>query len=145
MSGAKLPLAARKSIRDEFDPYVPVFEKDMETLFGNKWTMEIPWAECIETNTNRGFADKPGDRMKGFFEKGILQLKQLTKEGKDEMVVEAINENADKHIMAIVIDDTIEGFSGCKFEDGKLCIIFKKGDYFGSNTDRTFAKLMSLL
>lgn len=47
--------------------------------------------------------------------------------------------------MTIVIDDKIKRWSDCKFMDGKLCIVFKEKDSFGTNIADTMENLISLL
>lgn len=54
-------------VRDHFNPYVSTFEKDMEDLLGIKWTLEMPWAECLDKAADSGFKQNPGEFAAGYF------------------------------------------------------------------------------
>lgn len=143
----KIPLAARKSIRDNFDSYIPKFEQDTTKLLGEPWTMEVDWAELLDScGTERNWmSEDPGAAVQSYFSNAIDQLKYLTKDGTDDMIKEGLAEAAPKKIMSVKADPDLKGIYGCAFEDGKLFIVFKKGNDFGGNAHKTFEELESKL
>lgn len=141
MDVSTFPLAVRKSIRDNFDPYLPQFAEDTRKLFGQEWIAEANWAENL-SNGGETFLKVPGQWMKNIFVAGVQQLQRYTKDGTDDMVVEAFQDAVPTKTIAVGIDDGITGYSGHAFRDGKLWLLFKSGKGFANNVGRTLDKVL---
>jgi len=130
---AKLPLAARKLIRDG-EPKAKATMEKFSKLLGAEFKYEIDWdALHAALPENNQYRDRIGD----FFQGSILEAVygHVDKLAKDPLGKEAFLESAHKRIIRSRIGDTDKsvhsnhGYNEVRFTDGVCEIIFPPGNF----------------
>ncbi|KAI0424106.1 hypothetical protein F5Y09DRAFT_348065 [Xylaria sp. FL1042] len=122
----KLPLALRKSVRDDWDAKKGEIEAKITALLGTEWTIDV--------NPNQVYAyateDKPyarenlGACIREYFDGASRRLVEFKDYYKEDGVNE-INSIAHAHVMMLDIDDQNRfSSSGCDVSEGKLRLLF---------------------
>lgn len=126
----KLPLAARKNVRDEWDNKKAELEGKMLALVGTAWKFETDplsiWPYAVEGSYGH---NSLGACIYAYFESFISTFSyflQSHKEGAQE-----INTVCPKHIVTLAPSEKFS-YSGCEVVDGKLCLLFHPNN-LGSN------------
>jgi len=149
----KLPLSARKNIRDEWDAKKGGLEDRLTDILGAKWTFEVDphslYAYTTDDN-NALLKERPGFLIHSTIESALEQLRKFAEEygedGKGEL-----NTVASAHVLAVAVaskdEPEFEAIStvGCSIRDGaKLCIVYEER-YIGYNSDQSLVDLADVL
>ncbi|KAF4635047.1 hypothetical protein G7Y89_g3041 [Cudoniella acicularis] len=139
----KLPLAARKNVRDGWEAKKPELEAKLLAHLGVPWTFEVnpliiyPYAEKDSYGHN-----SLGDCINAYFEAFEWTLRDFISKhgdtGKDEL-----NTVCSAHI-ATLIPSTKFNYCGTDVEDGKLRLLFHP-NYLGTNINDVAYKLAETL
>ncbi|KAL8820735.1 MAG: hypothetical protein Q9191_007454 [Dirinaria sp. TL-2023a] len=124
---AKLPLAIRKNVRDNWESAQPNLEKKISDLLGETWKTDIDPA-YLYTFAESGYSkDNPGDMIKSYIEGALNSLEKYVNNYGDEGKSE-LNTLASSH--TITMDVTTKSgitYTGCEIVGGVLRILFVKG------------------
>ncbi|KAK0624822.1 hypothetical protein B0T17DRAFT_590633 [Bombardia bombarda] len=133
---AKLSLAVRKNVRDEWDNNKEALEKQLTDLLGETWTIDIA-PNAIWPYHNDGYAKESlGSCIKSYVEGALYQLKYLTERYGDALKTE-VNTICHAHILTLDLEETTPprfSYGGCDVSDGKLRVLFLE-TYLGTNID----------
>ncbi|KAI0154635.1 hypothetical protein GGR57DRAFT_107107 [Xylariaceae sp. FL1272] len=128
----KLPLATRKSVRDDWDAKKEDVEKKLSEM------LETPWT--ISVNPNQVFAyaksDYPkqnlGNCIHEYFDSSTRRLQEYIDKYGDEGVKE-VNTIVHAHVMTLDVDDGKRfSYSGADIQDGQIRLLFHP-ENLGSN------------
>jgi len=125
----KLPLAAKKDLRDNWETKKEEIEKTLSGLLGTEWKFEV---EPLALHAYASSGDNNlGQTIAKYYTEAIPKMKTYLdtygEDGKKE-----INEKVPKHILALEHDDTGKvNYCACDIKDGKLRMTFK-ASYYGS-------------
>ena len=128
----KLPLAARKSFRDDFDAKKAEWEQAFSAVLGVPWTVEVNPNELYAyaaDSSDSSLKSEPGKAAADYFVKGVEKLKEFEKQY-GATGVAALNAQAPTHVVTLQQDDATDS-SSCVVRDGALAITFKD-EQFGS-------------
>ncbi|KAJ7226449.1 hypothetical protein C8J57DRAFT_1197570 [Mycena rebaudengoi] len=141
---AKLSLAVRKNVRDEYENKKADFDKELSELLGVPWTFDFnPLAIYPYAESQRFAKDQPGTTLRDYMRGAITGLK---------WVVEVYGEGGKKELNDIVAEHTIQlevgdpdqiirnTDLGAVVVDGTLRILFA-ADSFGSNAYSSLGEL----
>ncbi|KAK4167133.1 hypothetical protein QBC43DRAFT_8469 [Cladorrhinum sp. PSN259] len=127
----KLPLAARKNVRDAWENNKADLELQLSEILGTPWTTDINPAAIWPYGASDSYAKQsPGDCIKSYVEGAIYQIKYLTGRYGDGFKTE-INDLAPAHILTLDVEETSPprfSYGGCDIADGKLRILFVEND-----------------
>ncbi|MCJ1351758.1 MAG: hypothetical protein MMC33_001742 [Icmadophila ericetorum] len=135
----KLPLAARKDLRDNWENKKSEFEKTISELFGTAWTIEVnPFVN--QAYATGSASQEAGRILASYIEQGLPKLQDYVKKYGTDGTTE-LNTVASSHILTIVPDDTGKvSYNACDIKDGKLRILFHE-DQYGSWQSYAFENL----
>ncbi|KAG5779279.1 hypothetical protein H9Q73_007067 [Fusarium xylarioides] len=130
----KLPLAARKNLRDEWQNKLADFEEQLSKAMGVEWKIDIDALAVVSYGAEGSWArDSPGSMIANYVEEAIKELERNPK------YHDEINKLASAHVLTMDVDEE-ETFDACgaKFtSDRKLAIVFG-AERLGSNTGDAF-------
>ncbi|KAH8174832.1 hypothetical protein LIA77_06251 [Sarocladium implicatum] len=131
----KLPLAARKNIRDAWENAKEGIESDLSSILGQTWTVDVN-ANQIYAYAEEGYAKEcPGSMIAQYIRAAIDRLRSYVDKHGDGGKTE-INKACSAH--ALTIDVNLEHdflYNGCAVtSDGKLAILFN-ADRLAVNID----------
>ncbi|GKU05340.1 hypothetical protein FLAG1_04364 [Fusarium langsethiae] len=130
----KLPLAARKDIRDSWENRKGDFEEMLSNELGQPWTIVVdPWA--LHPYAQGTWCESSiGSAIVRYVEDASIQLRDFVNRNGDE-VRDEINEICSGHVLTIDYDDTdTVSYCGVKVSsEGQLVILFSKNN-LGTNT-----------
>ncbi|KAL2210776.1 hypothetical protein CC79DRAFT_541079 [Sarocladium strictum] len=131
----KLPLAARKDLRDNWEGRKAGLEEELTTLFGQPWTIEVN-PNQIYAYAEEGYAkESPGSMISQYFEAAHRRLSSyLDKHG--ESAKKEINEACTAHTLTLDVNlDQDFLYNGVVItSDGKLALLFN-ADRLAVNID----------
>ncbi|KAJ3054783.1 hypothetical protein HK097_000827 [Rhizophlyctis rosea] len=137
----KLPLAARKNLRDDFENNRESLEKQISDLLGEQWKIDVnPNLLYAYADADSWAANNPGSCIKGYVEGAIWQLKRFVESHGADGAAE-INRVASTHTITIAPDvEKKNSYCGVDIADGVLRILFTEGN-LGTNIDYALEKL----
>lgn len=130
----KLPLAARKNLRDEWQSIQADFEQQLSNAMGTEWKIDIDALTIVPYGADGSWAkDSPGSMIATYVKDAIRYLAEY-QQHRDE-----INKLASAHVLTMDVDeDGIFDSCGAKFlTNGKLAIVFGF-DRLGANSSDAF-------
>ncbi|KAJ3037525.1 hypothetical protein HDV00_001638 [Rhizophlyctis rosea] len=141
----KLPLAARKNFRDEFENQRADLEKQISDLLGEQWKIDInPNLIYVYAEKDSWGQTSPGDCIKGYVEGAIYQLKYLT-ESHGPILAQELNTLVSTHTLTLYPDlEKKNTYCGVDVHDGVLRLLFAEGN-LGTNTSYALEKLEAAL
>ncbi|KAF7369537.1 hypothetical protein MVEN_00283600 [Mycena venus] len=133
---AKLSLAVRKNVREDYENKKESFDKELSDLLGAPWTFDFdPLAIYPYAESQHFCKEQPGTVLKLYVEGVMTSLKWLV-EAYGEAGKKELNEIAHAHTIQLDVGEPEQIVrstdSGTAVVDGKLVILFK-ADGFGSN------------
>ncbi|KAH7308544.1 hypothetical protein B0I35DRAFT_491718 [Stachybotrys elegans] len=130
---AKLPLAVRKNVRDEWESKKEELEKSLSDLLGETWTLEADPASLYPYGEEGSYGKtSTGSLIYDYFESGIRQIKYFIERNGDDVKAE-INSICSAHVIKIDYDDEKRfTYNGCIVSDGALVMLFED-NYLATN------------
>lgn len=125
----KLPLAVRKSLRDDYESKKGEMEKKLSELLGEAWTISINPNAIYPYAAPDSYADRNlGSCLTDYVENAISRLGQFKDEnGKDG--VADLNEICSAHVLTMDFDEAkANRCCGVDVFEGKLRILFAEGN-----------------
>ncbi|KAK6331312.1 hypothetical protein TWF730_004397 [Orbilia blumenaviensis] len=144
---AKLPLLARKNIRDEYEAKKGDLLARIKEYTGEDYEFIVDFQEKIYPNIDASQsyqAESPGSIAFSTYEGLADRLKTITDEGEDQLVKDFFNEVVSTRKIDILIEPMESGYTACRVRDGVLELIFKTGNY-GTNNWYLTEKLINNL
>ncbi|KAH6952765.1 hypothetical protein DER45DRAFT_647449 [Fusarium avenaceum] len=132
---ARLPLVARKNLRDSFETPKQDIEGRLSQILGQPWTIKVdPLALYAYAEEDSWASTSLGDLIVSYIEGAEYQLKYFLERNGDGAKDE-INEICSAHVLTIDVDEkNTVYYCGAKVSSqGELVILFKAGD-LGTNT-----------
>ncbi|KAK3362366.1 hypothetical protein B0T25DRAFT_4731 [Lasiosphaeria hispida] len=121
----KLSLAVRKNVRDEWSNTQADLEKQLSSILGEAWTVDIN-PNAIWPYHNEGYAKESlGSCIKAYVEGVIYQLNYLS--GRYSNLVEEINNICHAHVLTLDVEESKPprfSYGGCDVQDGRLRVLF---------------------
>ncbi|KAK6515947.1 hypothetical protein TWF281_004538 [Arthrobotrys megalospora] len=142
---AKLPLIARKNIRDEFDAKKGDLLARIKEYTGEDYEFIVDFQGKIYPNIDASQsyqAESPGSIAFSAYEGLTDRLKSITEEGDDQLVKDFFNQVVSSRKIDIVIEELESGYTACRVKDGVLELVFKTGNY-GTNSWYLTEKLIN--
>ncbi|KAJ6562322.1 hypothetical protein B0H19DRAFT_1259907 [Mycena capillaripes] len=144
---AKLSLAVRKNVRDEYENKKLDFDKELSDLLGASWTFDFNPLSIYPYAESQHFAkDQPGTVLRLYMEGAITALKWLVEVYGDGGKKE-INEIVSAHTIQLEVGEPEQILRntdlGADVVDGALRILFP-ADRFGSNPHSALGELALL-
>lgn len=122
----KLPLAARKNIRDEFDANIGNLINAVSDLLGQPYKLEVNfhlfYAYAVAADSS-WVKSSPGVAAFNYFESFHTYLKDFTEEGTYTDAVEAFNELVTERRISLEADPSVT-YSDCRVRDGAFELTF---------------------
>ncbi|KAG8810880.1 hypothetical protein FRC17_002717, partial [Serendipita sp. 399] len=122
----KLPLAARKNIRDEFDAKVEDVAKRISDLLKQPYKVEVNFNQFYAyavASSNDWIKSSPGSAAMSYIEGSLYYLKRFTEEGTDTMSIEAFNDLVYEHRFTLEADPKVT-YSDCRINNGSFELTF---------------------
>ncbi|KAF4495115.1 glycoside hydrolase [Fusarium agapanthi] len=117
----KLPLAARKNLRDKWQNKLADFEEQLSKAMGVDWKIDIDALAVVPYGAEVSWPrESPGSMIANYVEEVVKELERNPK------CRDGINKLASAHVLTMDVDEE-ETFDACgaKFiSDGKLAIVF---------------------
>jgi len=138
----KLPLAARKDMRDNWEANKAEFSSKIATLLGETYSLEVDMNALYPYAEDDSWAKtSPGGMTKGYFEGFVYQLERYLAEfGADGKTT--FNEAVSTKQIAFEVDDTGKiGYCGCDIKDGRFRILAGE-TYLGTNISDACYKMV---
>jgi hypothetical protein len=138
----KLPLAARKDIRDEFDANLPEWTETVSKILGEPYKLEADFLQfyAYVANDDDSWAKRcPGSCAKAYFESFVENLKKFTEEGQYADAVTAFNDLITERRIVLAADNKFS-YCGCSVKGGVLEINFNTKNP-GTNTHYAASEL----
>ncbi|KAH8670093.1 hypothetical protein BGZ61DRAFT_537650 [Ilyonectria robusta] len=138
---AKLPLAVRKNVRDEWENVKADWEKKFSDLLGVEWTINIdPLSIYPYAEENSYGSNSLGACIASYISGAEWQLKYFISSAGD-IVKDEINTLAHAHVITMDFDEEkLFSYCGSKITPtGELAIIFAAGN-LGTNIDHAMEK-----
>ncbi|KAK6342342.1 hypothetical protein TWF718_007744 [Orbilia javanica] len=132
---AKLPLIARKNIRDEYEAKKGELLERIKEYTGEEYEFIVDFQEKIYPNVDSSQSyqtESPGSIAFSTYEGLADRLKMITEEGDDQLVKDFFNEVVSSRKIDILIEP-IEPYTACRVRDGVLELVFKTGNYGTNN------------
>ncbi|KAF3929395.1 hypothetical protein ABW19_dt0206480 [Dactylella cylindrospora] len=135
MATVKLPLLARKNIRDEYDAKIGGLKEKIKEYTGEEYNFILDFPTLYPTlDTSQSYqAESPGTIAYNVFEGFTEKLGRITQEGEDKIVVDFFNWVVSSRNVNILVTDESTSYSSCRIKEGVLEILFKPGNY-GTNS-----------
>ncbi|KAI9894155.1 MAG: hypothetical protein M1814_004009 [Vezdaea aestivalis] len=129
MTVVKLPLTARKSLRDDFESQLPELEKKLSTLLQVPWTISFDAALLYSYAEEGSWArNKPGDVCQAYAASAIYSLEHLFVRDFKTLGIEGLNNAAFKHVMTLGRDESGSvSYCGVKIVDGEMRLLYAPG------------------
>lgn len=143
----KLPLIARKNIRDEYEAKKGGLLARIKEYTGEDYEFIVDFQEKIYPNIDASQsyqAESPGCIAFSAYEGLADRLKTITDEGDDQLVKDFFNQVVSSRKIDILIEPMESGYTACRVRDGVLELIFKTGNY-GTNSWYLTEKLINNL
>ncbi|KAK6355584.1 hypothetical protein TWF696_004684 [Orbilia brochopaga] len=130
----KLPLIARKNIRDEYTAKIGGLQTELKEYTGEDYEFSVNFDVLYPTlkQDERYQVESPGTIAFNTYEGVVYKIKTMTKEGEDEAAKEFLNNVVSKKQINILVTDEASSYSSCRVKDGVLEILYKEGGY-GTN------------
>ncbi|KAJ3339783.1 hypothetical protein HDU93_007782 [Gonapodya sp. JEL0774] len=137
----KIPLAARKNLRDSFESKKADFEAKLSGLLGTAWTVDVN-ANAILPYADEGEWNSVGDSIARYIEDAIDKLKYFLGKPQGELLKSELNTVCDKHVLSLAFDEEgkVPYYNATEIKDGVTRILFKEGK-FNTNTQQSFDDL----
>ncbi|EPE10264.1 hypothetical protein F503_05359 [Ophiostoma piceae UAMH 11346] len=132
---AKLPLAARKSVRDDFEEHKSDFEKKLSDLLEVGWTLDIDPLAIYPYAQKDHHKSALGRVIAGYIEGAIHCLGDYKSSYGKSNGIKELNDAAHAHVLGLDVDETgtVE-YCGPLFKDGRLVMVFN-ADKLSTNSD----------
>ncbi|KAI0803471.1 hypothetical protein GGR55DRAFT_662736 [Xylaria sp. FL0064] len=130
----KLPLALRKSVRDDWDAKKGEIEAKLTEILGTEWTIDVDPKQVLAYATEeRSYAKQNlGACIREYFDSASRRLAEFKDYYKEDGVNE-INNIAHAHVMTLDIDlENRFSTSGCDVSEARLRLLFNP-KYLASN------------
>jgi hypothetical protein len=119
----KLPLAARKNIRDEFDSKIAEYTKTVSELLKVPYKLEVNFNQfyahgAASEDSSSWVKSSPGSAAASYFESFIYYLKTFTDNGEYTDAIEAFNDLVTEKRVAIEAGGEDISYSDCSVKDG---------------------------
>jgi len=118
----KLPLAARKDIRDNFDSKIAGYTKTVSDLLREPYKLEVNfnqfYAYAAASEDGTWVKTSPGTAAANYFESFVTYLKRFTDEGKYDDAIEAFNDLVTEKRVSIEAGGEGIVYSDCSVQDG---------------------------
>ncbi|KAF3189921.1 hypothetical protein TWF106_007099 [Orbilia oligospora] len=144
---AKLPLIARKNIRDEYEAKKGGLLERIKEYTGEDYEFIVDFQEKIYPNIDTAQSyqvESPGSIAFSAYEGLADRLKTVTDEGEDQLVKDFFNEVVSSRKIDILIEPMESGYTACRVRDGVLELVFKTDNY-GTNSWYLTEKLINNL
>ncbi|ORY14574.1 hypothetical protein BCR34DRAFT_585744 [Clohesyomyces aquaticus] len=125
----KLPLIARKNLRDTWEPKKPELEAELSQVMGVPWKLDInPNAIWVYAQADSWESKNIGTRIISYLESAILSIKTWFEPGNHgDGGREEMNKVCSKHALTIAMDESGKiRTCGCDVKDGVLRILFNE-------------------
>ncbi|TPX18166.1 uncharacterized protein E0L32_002675 [Thyridium curvatum] len=140
---AKLPLAVRKNIRDDWESKKDDLEKQLSEVLGTAWTVDIDPAAIWPYHGDGWAKESVGSCLAAYVEGAIFQLKYFKQYQGDAGVAE-VNGICSAHVLQMDLDEHEKySYCGAEVRDRKLVILFREG-CLGTNVDQALEPSASL-
>ncbi|KAI0197016.1 hypothetical protein F4808DRAFT_299435 [Astrocystis sublimbata] len=129
----KLPLAVRKSLRDEWEAKKGDLETKLSTILGVGWTIEVVPNQIYAYAESSSYAQQNlGACLYEYFDGAIRRLQEYEQKFEEDGVNE-INTIAHTHVMTLDVDEHKRfSYCGADVNDGQLRLLFAP-ECLGSN------------
>ncbi|PMD49005.1 hypothetical protein L207DRAFT_477714 [Hyaloscypha variabilis F] len=140
----KLPLAARKSIRDGWEAKKGALEEQVSALLGVPWKFEVnpnaifPYAEADSYGQN-----SPGDCIFAYFDAFLYSLKNSFIEYHGDSGKEELNNVCPSHTVTLLASPKFS-YCGSDVQDGQFRLLFHP-DKLGTNINDVAQKIAEAL
>ncbi|EWC43839.1 hypothetical protein DRE_07283 [Drechslerella stenobrocha 248] len=143
---AKLPLTARKNIRDEYNEKIGDLKSQIKEYTGEDYEFVVVFEELYPKvkADDQYQTTSPGSIAFNAYSSLVDQLKTMTDEGEDQLVKEHFNKVVHTRKVNILIEDMESGYTLCRVKDGVLELVYKT-DNFGTNTSYIASELAKAL
>ncbi|KAG8751579.1 hypothetical protein FRC14_007765 [Serendipita sp. 396] len=138
----KLPLAARKNIRDEYEAKIGEVMDRISKMLKQTYKAEVNFNQFYAyavAGDSDWIKNSPGTAALNYIESSVYYLKRLTEEGKDDMAIEAFNDLVSERIFTLEADPKVS-YSDCSIRSGKFEFNFNPTNP-GVNVDYTCQEL----
>ncbi|KAI1330466.1 hypothetical protein F5Y16DRAFT_363247 [Xylariaceae sp. FL0255] len=130
----KLPLAVRKSLRDDWEAKKEDLEKELSKVLDTPWTFSVDTNQIWPYAQNSWAKDNLGRVIADYFDGNIRRIDEYTQKYGAEGVKE-LNTICHTHVMTLDVDMSGKfPYSGGDIHEGQLRLLFQK-DNFGSNAN----------
>lgn len=144
----KLPLAARKDIRDEFDTKIEELTKTVSDLLKKPYKLEVNFNQFYAYAAASSDADWvkrcPGAAATQYFTSFVYYLKKFTDDGEYTDAIETFNDLVSESRVSIEAGNSTVTYSACSVEAGTFEINFNPTrpgvnvDYACSEMEKSF-------
>jgi len=140
----KLPLTARKNVRDGWEAKKGALEEQMLTLLGVPWKFEVnalaiyPYAEADSYGHN-----SPGDCIFAYFDAFVWSLKNSFIEYHGDAGKEELNTVCPTHTVTFLASPKFS-YCGCDVQDGQFRLLFHP-EKLGTNISHVGEKIAEAL
>jgi len=131
----KLPLIARKDIRDNYNEKIDELKQRIKEYLGEDYEFIVDFQEIYpKVDLNESYqAENPGTIAYRALESFVDQLASTTEKGDKKTSVDFFNQVVSSRKINIVITKECSSYSGCRVKDDVFEILFKEGSY-GTNS-----------
>ncbi|EPS41892.1 hypothetical protein H072_4135 [Dactylellina haptotyla CBS 200.50] len=134
---AKLPLIAKKNIRDEYTAKIPGLQEKLKEYTGEDYEfISLPDFDVLFQGINQDESyqkESIGTIAYNAYESLVDKIKYILQSNDEEIFKAHFNQVVSARKIVIVIEDMPSGYACCRVKDGVLELVYKTQNY-GTNT-----------